>query len=83
MRFEHKNRKYELVKGSDVDKDTMYLELRDITNGKTKIVLFGEKTSEGKVNFLSLVNKSSTPEEPIMLPIDLVEKFISLLKEKL
>ena len=80
MQFEHRNRKYELIKGSDVGNDTMYLELNDITNGQPQYVLFGEKTSDGELRFLSLVNKSLSSEEPILLPIDLVENFIQLFR---
>jgi hypothetical protein len=83
MTFERDERRYELLKGSDVGNDTVYLELNDITEGESKTVLFGEKSGDGKYRLLSVENPGSPIHRPLLLPLDLVEDFISWMKERL
>lgn len=92
MKFEREGRKYELILGSDIERDTFYLELRDITGGEAgEVVLFGEKNEEGECRFLigdydTLWNKDSmvtSGQAPIFIPLELVEDFVAWMKGRL
>jgi hypothetical protein len=83
MRFEHDGRRYELLRGSNVQNDTMYLELWDVGGRKPVMVLFGEKHASGEIRFLSAAATGFWFRKPILLPLGLVERFIDDLKEML
>ncbi len=92
MTFGREGRKYELILGSDIDRDTFFLELRDITEGEAGVVvLFGEKNAEGEYRFLVAgydalwnVNSMGTNSQaPIFIPLELVEHFVGWMKDRL
>jgi len=83
MAFERDGRRYELLEGSDVRNDTVYLELNDITEGESRTVLFGEKSEDGEYRFLSLENLGGPAKQPLFLPLNLVEEFISWMRQRL
>lgn len=92
MRFERGGRKYELLFGSDIDRDTFFLELRDVTEGEAGVVvLFGEKDEEGEYRFLvhgydALWDEAvmgTNSQAPIFLPLELVEDFVAWMKDRL
>jgi len=72
-----------LLKDSDVINDTTYLELNDITDGHPKGILFGEKAENGELRFLSLQHLGQPAEKVLLIPLPLVEEFISWMKERL
>ena len=52
MRFEQDGRVYELLLGSDVPRDAMYLELNDVSGRRPRTLLFGEKREGANTEFL-------------------------------
>lgn len=80
MLLERNGRKYELI---TVSGDCRSLEPSDITEGEPKTVLIGQLTEDGQYQFLSLVNRGEPADEPVFLPLELVEEFISWMKERL
>ena len=81
--IERNGRRYELLRGSDVRHDTVYLELNDVTNGESQTVLFGEKTESGEYRLLSCTNRGPSVPEPLLVPVELVEEFIRWMREQL
>jgi hypothetical protein len=62
---------YEFLVGSDVHRDVMYSELRDIS-GKVPVVLcYAEKGPDGSVRVLS----AAQPEN-VFIPLELAQRFL-------
>jgi hypothetical protein len=81
MFVERNGRKYELIIVSQPD--CRSLELSDVTEGESKIVLLGKLTDVGQYQFLSLVHRGEPSDKTIFLPLELAEEFISWMKERL
>lgn len=77
------SRRYEVVRGGDSVNDTSYIELNDVTDGAPQTVLFGERSSSGELLFLSLVHRGPRSTKAVLLPLGLVEDFISMIKAEL
>lgn len=81
-------RTYEVVLGSDVDRDALYLEMRDISEDQAgPVVLYGESTAGGELHmrlgFLEAVGATLGGDEPSFLPLALVNEFIGWMNDKL
>lgn len=75
MSVEFDGRRYEVLLGSDVQNDGMYLEMSDVTDGAPEVVLFAfYSDSDGHMTF------SAYREE---LPFAAVEWFLSEAKQRL
>ena len=87
MHFDHDGRRYYVLMGSDVQNDTTYLELRDVTEAsedEAPELLFGERSDDtGKLSLLSLQHIGSRAPFPVMVPVEVVERFIALMREHL
>jgi hypothetical protein len=88
MIVERSGRTYEVCVGSDVDRDSLYLEMRDVTDSQAgPVVLYGEATAGGelRMRFGSLEALEAPPggNEPPFLPLTLVEEFLGWMKVKL
>jgi len=81
MLLERNGKKYELITVSETD--CRVLELSDVSEGEPQTVLIGQLTDDGQYQFLSLVNRGEAADAPVFLPLELVEEFISWMKEKL
>jgi hypothetical protein len=81
MFIKRNGRKYELITVSQPD--CRSLELSDVTRGEARIVLLGKLTEDGRYHFLSLIHRGEPAGEPMFLPLELVEEFISWMKERL
>ena len=81
MLIERHGRTYELITMSQPD--CRSLELNEVTGGRTRTLLLGKLTEDGRYHFLSLVHRGRPADEPLFLPLELVEEFVSLMKERL
>lgn len=76
MKISAGGRTYELLVGSDVQRDVMYSELRDIT-GKVPVVLcYAEKGPDGEVRVLT----AAQPEN-VFIPLGLAQRFLEEAKK--
>lgn len=81
MLLERNGRKYELTTVSEPD--CRSLELSDVSEQEPQTVLIGRLTDDGQYQFLSLVHRGEAADAPMFLPLELVEEFISWMKERL
>lgn len=67
---------YEFLSGSDVQRDVLYSELRDVS-GKVPVVLcYAEKGPDGEVRVLT----AAQPEN-VFIPLELAQRFLDEAKK--
>ncbi len=70
MEFSYKNKKYEVILGSDVVRDGMFLEINEVTDPKHEKSIMEVFFNDEKRNF------TFNAWEPIELPLEKIELFI-------
>lgn len=76
MKISAGDRTYELLVGSDVQRDVMYSELRDISGNVPVVLCYAEKGPDGEVRVLT----AAEPEN-VFIPLDLAQRFLEEAKK--
>ena len=75
MKIEARGRKYEILKGSDIDRDGVYVELNDITGDETVFLLEIFHSDESGDELLNS-EKSTIPFEVLKQVIEVADKWL-------